>query len=524
MASVSPTLTLKIDADFDVVKTNETVDAIFLLHLAAPKTASDQTVLRPRLNIVVVGDRSGSMGGVKIHLLRQTVKIVLSRLLDGDSFAFVVFDDQVKVLVPSTVLTTTNRTTINGRIDKLVDRGRTNLCDGLLKGLDEVVAGRWSCLEAGTVSSVFLLTDGDANESFTQAKQIVHLMRCRPDQRAHQTAAMRSNPRYLETHMEAQRYASLPCSVYTFAYCTTDERVLRRLKEIAEAGHGVNANITDERLIFEVFGECFGGLASTCAKNITMKITGSSTAILGAVHSPFTTVRDGANNAVTINLPDMQSEENRDLLVDVELKPLPESVGSINVVGIIAGLWRAILRQTSETVVSAEFSFDNLHSGVRETHHQNIVIPRGDTTQSNHNKQIQVHRIRSAVAVKQAEAAAAISTNLDQAKQLLGEAKKIIVDSPVATDPLCMALLEEVNDALDGLSSAASTGQAQANLYSASTANQYQRSSGPTSFSSHPAGARGSGKPSYSTSHYTSSARSKAAADFVMVSQQPNGV
>ena len=57
---------------------------------------------RAPINISLVLDRSGSMGGQKIELVREAVRKALAMLCPEDRFSLVVYDDRIDVLVTST--------------------------------------------------------------------------------------------------------------------------------------------------------------------------------------------------------------------------------------------------------------------------------------------------------------------------------------------------------------------------------------------------------------------------------------
>jgi uncharacterized protein YegL len=62
--------------------------------LKAPTFKSDN---RSPLDLVCVVDRSGSMRGEKINLVKETLQFVVSQLKSTDRMGIVVYDDRVKV-------------------------------------------------------------------------------------------------------------------------------------------------------------------------------------------------------------------------------------------------------------------------------------------------------------------------------------------------------------------------------------------------------------------------------------------
>jgi Ca-activated chloride channel family protein len=106
------------------------------------------------LNMSLVLDTSGSMGGAKLQNLKKAVSSVIDHLSPQDTIAITLFDDEVHPLVPSTQVT--DRKSLHDKIDAIKEAGGTAMSKGLLVGLDEAMRGR----RPGAVSRIVLLTDG----------------------------------------------------------------------------------------------------------------------------------------------------------------------------------------------------------------------------------------------------------------------------------------------------------------------------------------------------------------------------
>jgi Ca-activated chloride channel family protein len=123
------------------------------------------------LNISVVIDRSGSMSGDKIRNAKQAAKFIVDQLNPDDYFSVVMYDQTVDVVHEASKVE--NKQAIKLKIDRIVDRGSTNLMGGAMKGYEQVRKN----YRSGYINRVLLLSDGLANEGITDAKQIERIVR-----------------------------------------------------------------------------------------------------------------------------------------------------------------------------------------------------------------------------------------------------------------------------------------------------------------------------------------------------------
>ena len=81
---------------------NDSMTRYVLATIVAREGAPRQ---RPPVNLGLVIDRSGSMGGDKIRLAKDAAVAAIRRLDSRDRFCVVTYDDVVDVVVPSTAAT-----------------------------------------------------------------------------------------------------------------------------------------------------------------------------------------------------------------------------------------------------------------------------------------------------------------------------------------------------------------------------------------------------------------------------------
>ena len=141
-----------------------------LVRVEAP--FADRTSTRAPLDISLVLDRSGSMGGSKLALTQRAARSAVSLLRDSDRCALVDYDNIVTMAVSAGGVDAEQRTRIMTAIDQLYARANTNLFGGWLAGAETI------CDETRSrVKRVLLLTDGLANEGLTDPDQIQHHVR-----------------------------------------------------------------------------------------------------------------------------------------------------------------------------------------------------------------------------------------------------------------------------------------------------------------------------------------------------------
>jgi Ca-activated chloride channel family protein len=147
-------VTCRIETDRAVVPADKPETAIVKVTLAADRVASRE---RPPVNLALVLDRSGSMGGDKIARAREAALDAIRRLDARDTVSVVIYDHEVETLVPAQ--SARNIEWIEGRIAQIAARGNTALFAGLSQGASELRKH----LDTGRINRAILLSDGLAN-------------------------------------------------------------------------------------------------------------------------------------------------------------------------------------------------------------------------------------------------------------------------------------------------------------------------------------------------------------------------
>lgn len=117
-------------------------------------TAENKSTPSAPLNICLVLDRSTSMQGEKMDIVKATTAQLIRVIQPQDIFGVVAFSDRAEVLIPCGYQA--DRSKMDARIQMMQHGGATEIFKGLQAGFDEVCHNA----EPGRVNHIILLTDG----------------------------------------------------------------------------------------------------------------------------------------------------------------------------------------------------------------------------------------------------------------------------------------------------------------------------------------------------------------------------
>ncbi len=126
---------------------------IYVLFEVEPRQSGERPPAPP-LNLCLVLDRSTSMGGEKLDLVKAAAADIIHNLRPEDLFSVVTFSDFSEVLVPASFQS--DRSRLQGRIQGIQAGGGTEIYQGLAAGVAEIrrAAGDQR------INHLILLTDG----------------------------------------------------------------------------------------------------------------------------------------------------------------------------------------------------------------------------------------------------------------------------------------------------------------------------------------------------------------------------
>src|SRR5579871_1174203 len=124
----------------------------YVLVEARPSAAVTQT--RMPLNFALVLDHSGSMKGAKLQSVKEAVKLVINHMAPNDIVSVIIFDDNVRVIVPAQPAS--DKMGLGGAVDSIREGGGTAMSLGMSVGLTELRKHASPTM----VNRMILLTDG----------------------------------------------------------------------------------------------------------------------------------------------------------------------------------------------------------------------------------------------------------------------------------------------------------------------------------------------------------------------------
>jgi len=372
--------------------------------LKAPSAPEDANAARAPLDLVCCIDKSGSMRGEKMQLMKNTLELLVKRtgLRPSDRVAFVTFDSKVTVDLPLTAMDGAGRSRAEDVVKKIQPGSTTNLSGGALKAIDIFASdsGRPTAGAAAT-RAVLLFTDGLA------------------------TDGIRDTPRLVAAVEGALSQASQrgPISLFNFGFgADHSEELLKALAQGSGAG-GQYYFVNNADDIPNAFADCLGGLVSIVGQNAKLNISPLEGAIISRIlGSTYTRAADGS-----IELGDMFSEDEKDLLIELSLPALPKPAGP-------APVMRATLR-----------AFDVARATtIEET--VTLEVSRPETTPADQPVNAHLDEQKNRILVAEAMEAASRAADrgdLAEGRALLGAAKLKVAASATGGLALSSALQNE---------------------------------------------------------------------------------
>ena len=145
---------------------SEATQVLVRLVSPAQPTSNQEEAPRAPLDLALVIDRSGSMGGEPLAAALESASRIVRGLRSDDRVAIVAFDSAIEVVQPLT--TASDREAIVARIKEIDARGSTDLFGGWEEGVKQLAP----FTRKDRIARIILLSDGQANQGVVNESEI----------------------------------------------------------------------------------------------------------------------------------------------------------------------------------------------------------------------------------------------------------------------------------------------------------------------------------------------------------------
>lgn len=149
-------------------------EARYLIGLGFATNVQSEGWRRKPLNLVAVVDKSGSMSGWPLALVRTSLFEVVNHLRDGDRLSIVLYGDDARVHLEPIDIDPENRVVARGRIMEIESSGSTAMEAGLQLGYE---VARQSSKQFEGVTRMMLFTDERPNVGNTHEQGFMSMAR-----------------------------------------------------------------------------------------------------------------------------------------------------------------------------------------------------------------------------------------------------------------------------------------------------------------------------------------------------------
>jgi Ca-activated chloride channel family protein len=350
--------------NYDVVSMGREDNLYVLARIKAGANDSDK--LRRPLNLSVVLDRSGSMGGEKLNYVKQAAQFLVKHLGASDRFSLVTYDTDVYVTVPPAAVV--QKDVINQQIQKITAGGSTNLSGGWLQGCQLVAAEQ----KEGQNHRVLLLTDGLANSGITDGKRLAAMARQKREE-----------------------------GVVTTTMGVGMDFNEDLLVQMASEGGGAFYFIDNPDRTPQIFAEELQNLLNVVGQNLVITLT--PTADVRFVRQLNAYPGDKQGNSVSFRLGDLYADEIKTLMLELHI-PALQTLGEVE-------------------VAKLRFDYDELKG--EQVTHRSLELPirvnvTADSAQRESNAEVtKMALLLRTARIREEAVRHADQGQFDQAKQLL---------------------------------------------------------------------------------------------------------
>jgi len=380
---------------------------------------------RVPLDLVAAIDKSGSMNGSKIELVKKTLQYMLTQLTPLDRFSIIRFDHSANVMDGLRMMNDSNKDRFNRLISKLEASGGTDIFLAVKLAFEVLTSRRTE----NRISSIMLLTDGQDSTSLDKIKTL-DFPEC--------------------------------ISVHCYGFGADHDRSV--MDGVAELAHGTFTYVESDDMLSDAFATCLGGLFSTVAQKITVELTTAEGCKINKLSTRFKFQIENGGHRAKIDIPDLFAEEKRDLLIEFEVEPTSSN------------------GENPIPIASALFSFVRTNSLERDHSERgdpvDFLLKRMDDENASKtpNHLVDIHRNRM-ITVEAMERAVALGEDgdLKEARNILEHAMDTVKNSVSKDDALCKVLLDNLSTCILRFSDGGSFRQGGGSYASSSSRSHWQQ-------------------------------------------------
>ncbi len=315
------------------------------VHLALRFTAPTLESKRSKpIAFCVVLDHSSSMLGEPLNQAKEATKRVIQNLRSNDRFALILFDDRAQTLIP--LQQGLDKETALRTIDRIQPGGTTNLTGGWMLGRDALKAA-----PKDMPKKILLLSDGHLNVGITEPEQVKQIVAQGLEQNGIRTSCLGFGPSYLEDLMA----------------------------DLAAATGGTFYDARNPDLLPQIFAAELEGLQSLAVQNLRVRMKRTTFCEMAVLLSDYPLVDLPGDNGSEITVGDLVSEEQRTLVLVLEVLPIP----------LIQG--QPVASLEGEALLECEFLWDAIGKDAVSSHTEKRIIrvlPVQDEREIRHNEEI----------------------------------------------------------------------------------------------------------------------------------------